>query len=124
MLEPQMNFDTHKSIKFLIERGVKEKQAESIVEVINQSRSYDFTKLATRDQLKILEEKIEGRISSLEERLEGKINALEERIEGKINSLEERLRGEIVGVKHDILKWVLPFLISIMGLVIAVIFKH
>jgi hypothetical protein len=58
MREPQMNFDTHESIKFFIGEGFKEKQAESVVKVVSKSRSFDFEKLATRDQLKNPEERL------------------------------------------------------------------
>ena len=115
MREMPMNFDTHKSIKFLIEKGLKEPQAESIVEIVSRSRSYDFSKLATRDQLKIVE---------------GKIKSTEEKLRGEIKSTEEKLRGEIISVKHDILKWMLPFLVgnlltvfAMFATVLAIFFK-
>lgn len=116
-LEPQMNFDTHKSIKFLMGKGIKETQAESIVEVVNQSRNHDFSKLATRDQLKVLEERLSGKIQSVEAELRGEISAS-----------EERLRGEIISVKHDFLKWMIPILVStiltLMGIIVTIFFKH
>ncbi|NRA74202.1 MAG: hypothetical protein HRU36_05665 [Rickettsiales bacterium] len=107
--EVPMNFDTHKSIKFLMEKGIKESQAESIVEVVSKSRSHDFSKLATRDQVKVIEEKLRGEIKSTEEILKG-----------EMKSTEERLKGEIISIKHDILKWLLPLLISI---IITIFFK-
>ena len=57
-----MNFDTHKSIKLLISQGVKESQAESIVEVVSQSREYDMSQLATKEQLNLVEEKLKRKI--------------------------------------------------------------
>jgi hypothetical protein len=119
--EPQMNFDTHKFIKLLISKGIKEPQAESIVEVVSQSRSYDFSKLATKDQLKRVEERLEGKMSTMEERLEGKINTLEEKMEGKFNALEEKFHREIISVKHDMIKWIVPLLI---GILLTIFFKH
>ena len=149
MREPILNFDTHKSVKFLIEKGIKESQAESIVEIVSRSRSYDFSKLATKDQLKILEKTLKGeikavgeKIKSIEEKLrtqnksieeklrtqnksiEEKIKSTEEKLRTENKSTEEKLRGEIISVKHEILKWILPFLVTILLTVLTIFFKH
>lgn len=123
-IEPQMNFDTHESIKFLIGKGFKETQAESIVKIVSQSRDYDFAKLATRDQLKIIEEKIkslDAKIDAVDERLGAKIDAVEERLAGKITAENAVTREAIISSKFDMLKWILPFLI---GIILTIVFKH
>jgi hypothetical protein len=132
---PQMNFDTHKLVKFLITKGIKAPQAESIVEVVNQSRQYDLSKLATKDQLKLVEARLESKINAVEENLKGKINAVEESLRGEIKlvreeiiSSEERTKGEIICAKNDMLKWIIPFLISmtfaVIGMILTVILKN
>ena len=116
-MDPQMNFDTHKLIKFLVTKGIKTTQAESIVEVVNQSREYDFSKLATKDQLKLLEAKIE----STEAKLEAKIEAVRGELKGELKATEERLMGAIMSSKHDMLKWTIPLLV---GVILTIFFKH
>jgi len=127
MSETTMNFDTHKSIKFLIKKGIKESQAESIVEVVSQSRDHDFSKLATKDQLKLVEKDLKGEIRSVreeirsvEERLRGEIAA----VRGEIGSVEKGLRGEIAAAKVDILKWTIPLLVTILLSIVGMFFKH
>ncbi len=50
-----MNFDTHKYIKELESSGFNEKQAEVIVKSLLDSRDYDLSKLATREQVNALQ---------------------------------------------------------------------
>ena len=150
--EPSMNFDTHKSIKYLIEKGIKEPQAESIVDIVSKSREYNFSKLATKDQLKMVQTALKGdiksveqelkgdiksveqqlrgeiksveqqlrrEIKSVEQQLRGEIQSVEQKLEGKITTVEEKLRGEIIATKHDILRWVIPFLVGNLLTVLA-----
>ena len=116
MSETPMSFDTHKSIKFLIKKGIKESQAESIVEVVNQSRDHDFSRLATKEQLKGVEKELRGEIRSVRE----EVKLVEERLRGEITAV----RGEIISAKFDILKWMIPLLITILLSIIGVFFKH
>jgi hypothetical protein len=113
MREPQMNFDTHESIKFLMGKGFKETQAESIVNVVSKSREFDFSRLATKDQLDMSVIALRGEISELRTELRGEMATI---------------REEIKSSKYDILKWLIPFLISIlvsmMGLIITMLFKQ
>jgi hypothetical protein len=106
MREPQMNFDTHESIKFLMGKGFKEAQAESIVNVVNKSREFDFSRLVTKDQLDVAVITLRGEIAELKAELKGDIATI---------------REEIKSSKYDILKWILPFLV---GIILAIVFKH
>jgi len=123
MSETPMSFDTHKSIKFLIKKGIKESQAESIVEVVNQSRDHDFSRLATKEQLKGVEKELRGEIRSVRE----EVKLVEERLRGEITAVRGEItavRGEIISAKFDILKWMIPLLITILLSIIGVFFKH
>ncbi len=46
------SFDTHAHVKALIKAGLEEPQAEAIIKTIVNSREYDFSKLATKEELK------------------------------------------------------------------------
>ena len=96
-------FDTHESIKYLVNAGIKENQAESIVQLLYRSRDYDFANLATKDQVNLLKEQI---------------NALEKRMDSF--ATKDELKAEIASIKYDLLKWIIPFLI---GIIIAIIAK-
>ena len=46
-----MHIDTHEAFKQLIEDGVEEKAAETIIKVIEEVRRSDFYKLATKEDI-------------------------------------------------------------------------
>ena len=59
-------FDTHKFIKQIQSTGLKENQAEAIVDILKESRSFDLDRLATKDQLQNVEERLTARIHMME----------------------------------------------------------
>ena len=56
-------FDTHKYIKLLKSKGVKEPQAEVFVQAISDSGDADFANLATKEQM----ENVKLQVNRLEE---------------------------------------------------------
>ena len=90
-LKPPLNiahtmFDTHKYIKLLKSKGLKETQAESIVQVISESREFDISRLATKEQL----ENVKVQIDNLEKRFD--------RLEQEVKSGHRWIIGLIIGV--------------------------
>jgi hypothetical protein len=59
------SFDTHAHVKALITAGLEEPQAEAIIKTLVNSREYDFSKLATKEQLAHLEEKLTNKIDAI-----------------------------------------------------------
>jgi len=53
-------FDTHKHIKELQATGFDERQAEVIVKSLFESRDYDVSKLATKEQVFVLEKDVKS----------------------------------------------------------------
>ena len=90
-------FDTHKYIKSLQETGFNEKQAEMLVKSLLESRDFDLSILATREQVTKLGAKLEKEISAT--------------------------REQVANVKSDLLKWILPLIIPMFGMMALIIFK-
>src|SRR2546423_14509787 len=102
-------FDTHEYIKELIKAGLKEKQAEVIVKGFLQSRDYDFSRLATKEQVTVIEHRSEERrvgkerrsqrspdhYKENEEKLTNKIEATEEKQTNKVQATEQKLTANI-----------------------------
>jgi hypothetical protein len=94
-------FDTHEYIKELIKVGIKEPQAEAIVKGILKSRDHDFSKLATKEQVAIIEHALaviqkdmgkcatKEQLEHLEEKLITKIDSLEEKVDAIIKDMEK-----------------------------------
>jgi hypothetical protein len=52
--------DTHETVKRLIASGASEKLAEEVTKVVKESHDYDFSGLATKEDIKRLESDISG----------------------------------------------------------------
>ena len=94
-------FDTHEFVKELTGTGMKAEQAEVL------ARTYAnllTDRLATKDDLKALEQRVNGRIDLLHKDIEGlhkDMQAQEERLTAKMEAQEERLNGRIDGLHKD-----------------------
>lgn len=102
-------FDTHKYIKSLQESGFNEKQAEMLVKSLLESRDFDLSILATREQ-----------VSKIESNLEKQISATREQVSNVDNKIKE-LSNTISSNKYDIIKWMVTLFITI---IIAIYLKR
>ena len=101
-------FDTHKYIKSLQETGFNEQQAEVLVKSLLESRDFDLSILATREQVS----DVKKEIVQLDNKLSKEISSTREQISD--------VRGDIKQIKVDMLKWIVPIFITIL---IAIFFK-
>jgi hypothetical protein len=90
-------FNTHEYIKALIKTSMKEKQAEILVKGLLESREYDFSRLATKDELMATKQELKAELAEL--------------------------KAEVSGIKVDILKWMIPLLFTVIAMVATVMFK-
>jgi chromosome segregation ATPase len=96
------SFDTHSAVKRFILSGLKEKQAEAIVQTIYESRDYDLSNLATKADLIGTEKKLDDRITGVEQRLDAKITGVEQRLDAKITAVEQKLDSKITAVEQKL----------------------
>ncbi|WP_323733071.1 CCDC90 family protein [Candidatus Bandiella euplotis] len=134
-------FDTHKYIKNLQETGFNERQAEVIVKSLLESRDFDISILATREQVSNVDTKIDrvesnldakidrvesnldAKIDKFESNLDAKIDKFESNLDAKIDKLDgkiEELKSSISSNKYDIIKWMVTLFIT---MIIAIYFK-
>ena len=130
-------FDTHKYIKSLQESGFNEKQAEMLVKSLLESRDFDLSILATREQVSKIESNLEKQISAIREQvtqLDGKIDKVESNLNAKIDKVESNLEQKIIelkseikesisSIKHDMLKWIVPMMLTIIGIAVGIALK-
>ena len=87
-------FDTLKYSKRLKDVGVPEKQAEAEAEALAEVLEVNLKDLATKEDLKALEERLSHKISSVD----NKITVIEERLSDKIAMLEQRMTIKLGGL--------------------------
>lgn len=140
-------FDTHRVVKRLMEAGFSDTQAETVTDVLRESRELDVGQLATKadltNEIALLKTELKGEIDALRAELKGEIDALRAELRGEIDAFRAELKGEIDTfraefrgdidtlraelksgtdkVKVDILKWVVPLLIGQVALYVAIV---
>jgi len=113
-------FDTHKYIKSLQESGFNEKQAEMLVKSLLESRDFDLSILATREQVSKIESNLEKQISATREQ----VSKIESNLEKKIDNVETKIKelsNTISSNKYDIIKWMVTLFIT---MIIAIYLKR
>lgn len=136
-----MNFDTHKSFKAIVAAGFSEPQAETIVELVRSSKEYDFSTLATKEQVRNFEQRVADKAAIFEQKtedrfilLEQKIDNLDARLNQKIDNLDANLnqkmdsgfsRLQVQMEKQDSQQkaWMMSMLLTIIGIGAAIFFK-
>jgi len=123
-----INFDTHKYIKELEASGFPEEQAEVLIKSMLATRSYNAAQLATREQVEKLEKEL-AKFATREqvEKLEKELTkfATREQLEKELAKFatREQLQAEIASVKYDILKWIIPMFLGIIGMMVSIFIK-
>jgi len=110
-----VSFDTHKYIKELQASGFNEKQAEVIIKSLLESRDYDLSKLATREQVNEIKSDLQKEISAVREqiaKIENNIELIHKDIEKfatreQVANIEKELekfatREQLIEVKSEI----------------------
>lgn len=136
-------FDTHKYIKSLQETGFNEKQAEMLVKSLLESRDFDLSILATREQVSKLGVSLDKKIDNIEARLEKQIIQVKSDLQKEIANVKSDLQKEIsatrdqvtkveaklekkidrIEAKLDSFKWVTPLIFTTMAMIAALIIK-
>ncbi len=139
-----ISFDTYEAVKRLCSSGVPEKQAEEIVHTILNAKEYDLSRLATKEQIAIVESYIKEQINSLKKDValikqevdylkanmatKADLATLRSQLKEDLATLRSELKEDITGlktemanVKYDIMKWMIPLFISVLGSAIATI---
>ncbi len=70
--------------------------------ILDLNRRMEFGFSEVRLEIKLVEERLTGRINQVEEKLTEHINQVEEKLTGRINQVEERLTGRINQVEEKL----------------------
>lgn len=96
-------FDTHKYIKSLQETGFNEKQAEVLVKSLLESRDFDLSILATREQVADMKSDLKKEIAQLDAKLNKEISATHEQVTDVKSEISD-VRKEIVQLDNKLSK--------------------
>lgn len=100
-----LNFNTYKQIKKLQKSGFDEQQAEGIINSLVDSKHFDYNKLATREQVILLEKDtsaIKQHIVGLRQETKKEINGLKQDVERLSQETKHGIDGLRQEMKHEI----------------------
>ena len=109
------SFDTHKYVKSLQESGFNEKQAEVLVKSLLESRDFDLSILATREQVSEVKSELQKEIAEVKNEIV--------KLDNKLSKEIAATRDEIKQSKVDMLKWMLPLMFTVIALVAGIAVK-
>ena len=100
-------YDTHDFIKKFIhasedKENISERQAEIIAEYVQEGHDVAIDNLATKNDIKLVEQKLDSKIDSVEQKLIGEIKDVrneiknvEQKLDSRISSVEQKLDNKI-----------------------------
>jgi hypothetical protein len=103
---PAAVMDTHRIVKRLKEAGFSDAQAETVTDVLRESREADFAQFATKADLAAAVAELRAEIQALRGELRAEIQAV---------------RTEVQAVKADLIKWLVPLLLGQAALIAALV---
>ncbi|WPY00257.1 DUF1640 domain-containing protein [Candidatus Trichorickettsia mobilis] len=120
--------NAHSLVNKLITIGLTNNQVELVTEIVDQfvtkNEFNDISKiLATKTDLAELKTEFKSDIFELRTEFKSDIADLRAEFKSDIANLKTELKGDIATIKIDMLKWLLPFLLTIIGLVMSVFIK-
>ena len=119
-------FDTLSTSENLQKAGIATEQAKAITLAIASVQR----DLATRDDLKAVEQRLTDKIEGVESDLNSKIGALDSKIDGveqkltdKIDGVERNLNSKIDGVRSEMrwVRWVLGGIFALNTIILAAV---
>ncbi len=121
-MHTEMSFDTYKYVKEFIKVGMPEPQAEAIISLIHDSKNYDLSRLATKEQVKLLEQKVDNmatkeQFNLLEQKMATKDDL--SRLEIQMSKFEVQMAKQDSGQKT----WMLGIFTSILALGVTIMIK-
>jgi len=137
-------FDTHKYIKSLKETGFNEQQAEMLVKSLLESRDFDLSILATREQVAEVKSDFQKEITITREQVAEVKSDLQKKIAEVKSDLQKEItitREQIAEVKSDLqkeiaatndaikqskvdtLKWTLPLIMTAISMIAVLMIK-
>ena len=106
-------FDTYKYIKSLQETGFNEQQAEMLVKSLLESRDFDLSILATREQVAEVKSDLQKEIAEVKYDFQKEFD----KIDKKFSTLEDKIDK----TKYDLVKWLVTLFIT---MIIAIYLKR
>ena len=144
---PVLSFDTHAAVVSLVDSGMPERQAETVVRLqvrlieqhfatkadvdtvnstVESARQESTDKIESArqeltDKIESVRQELTDKIESVRQDLNGKIESLRQEVDGKLESLRQEVKADLASLKSELIKWMVGTNIAFATLLIAAI---
>jgi hypothetical protein len=94
--------DTHRTVKRLMEAGFSPEQAETVTDVLVETRALDLSELATKADLRTLEAQLTAALRTVEGSLRSDLRTADGNLKGDLRTVEGNLKGDLRTVEGNL----------------------
>lgn len=119
-----MHINTHEAYKKLIDAGLKDKAAETIIKVIDEARRSDFDRLTTKEDLKDTRNELKLEITNVRMELKEDIANVKAELKEDIVNVKAELKEDITDLKGKFgtMQWMMGFLLAMSSAILLKLF--
>ena len=114
---PVLSFDTHAAVVSLVDSGMPERQAETVVrlqvrlieqhfatkaDVDTVNSTVESARQDSTDKIESARQELTDKIESVRQELNGKIESVRQELNGKIESVQQELNGKIESLRQEV----------------------
>ena len=133
---PVLSFDTHAAAVSLVDSGMPERQAETVVrlqvrlieqhfatkaDVDTVNSTVESVRQDSTDKIESARQELIDKIESVRQELIDKIESLRQEVDGKLESLRQEIKADLASLKSELIKWMIGTNLAFATLLIAAI---
>ena len=133
---PVLSFDTHAAVVSLVDSGMPERRAETVVrlqvrlieqhfatkaDVDTVNSTVESVRQDSTDKIESVRQELTDKIESVRQELIDKIESLRQEVDGKLESLRQEVKADLASLKSELIKWMIGTNLAFATLLIAAI---
>ena len=133
---PVLSFDTHAAVVSLVDSGMPERQAETVVrlqvrlieqhfatraDVDTVNSTVESVQQEVTDKIESVRQELTGKIESVRRELTDKIESVRKEFDGKLESVRQELKADLTSLKSELIKWMIGTNLAFATVLIAAI---
>ena len=111
---PVLSFDTHAAVVSLVDSGMPERQAETVVRLQVRLIEQHFATKADVDT-------VNSTVESVQQGVTDKIESVRKEFDGKLESIRQEVKADLASLKSELVKWMIGTNLAFATLLIAAI---
>ena len=122
---PVLSFDTHAAVVSLVDSGMPERQAETVVRLQVRLIEQHFATRAdvgkVNSTVESFRQEVNGKLESFRQDVNGKLDLFRQEVDGKLESLRQEFKADLALLKSELIKWMIGTNLAFATVLIAAI---